>query len=103
MHGPEQVDAHHLRHTARISLICLVHLRLQERLCVSRLDAHDWKVCFCKPVKEPLRQWPGLEANPFESKGRILEHPQQILRMARHLDLAANLPKFVDDANCSLF
>src|ERR1700724_419435 len=93
MHGPEQVNAYHLRYTAGIALICLVHLRLQESLCVSRLDAHDWEVCFGKPVKEPLRQRSGREANPFKSKRRILEHPQQILRMARHLRLAANLSK----------
>jgi len=78
MRGPEQVNAYHLRYTARIALICLVHLRLQKSLCVSRLNAHDWEVCFGKPVKEPLRQRAGLEANPFKLKRRILEHPQHM-------------------------
>jgi len=78
MHGPEQVNAYHLRYTARIALICLVHLRLQKSLCVSRLNAHDWEVWFGKPVKEPLRQRAGLEANPFKLKRRILEHPQHM-------------------------
>ena len=41
MNGPEQVDAHHLSDAARIVAVGLVHLRLQERLGVTRLDADD--------------------------------------------------------------
>jgi hypothetical protein len=42
----------------------------------TRLEGLLWQAC------QRARQTSGLEADPFKAKRRILEHPQQILRLA---------------------
>ena len=74
MHGSEQVDAHHLSDAASIVAVGLVHLRLQERLGVARLDADDRQPGRGQPAVEPLRQRPGFEPDPLEPPGWIPEH-----------------------------
>jgi hypothetical protein len=42
MHWPEQVDPHHLGDAARVIAIALVHLRLEESLCMPRFNAESY-------------------------------------------------------------
>ena len=77
MDRPEQVDAHHLSNATSIVAVGLVHLRLQERLGVARLDADDWG--------------PGSASS------------QQVVWMAGHLQFATDLARLVQNAQRGLF
>ena len=103
MNRPEQVDAHHLSDAASIVAVGLVHLRLQERLGVARLDADDREPGRGQPAVEPLRQRTGFEPDPLEPPGWIPEHLRQVVWMAGHLQFATDLARLVQNAQRSLF
>ena len=103
MNGPEQVDAHHLSNATSIVAVGLVHLRLQERLGVARLDADDREPGRGQPAVEPLGQWAGFEPDPLEPPGRIPEHLHQVVWMAGHLQFATDLARLVQNAQRGLF
>ena len=73
VHRSEQVDPHHLRDAARIVAIALVHLRLQKRLGMPRLDADRRHACFRQSAEQPLRQRPGFETDTYKPPCGILK------------------------------
>jgi hypothetical protein len=58
---------------ACVIAIRLVRLRLRERFHMTRPDPDDGEPGTRQPLKEPLRQGPGLETDPFNVQGRILQ------------------------------
>jgi hypothetical protein len=54
MHGPEQIDTHHLCDATSIIAIALVDLRLEERLRMTGLNADHWQSSLCQPAEQPL-------------------------------------------------
>lgn len=96
----EQADPHHLRNPACIVAVTLVDLlRVQERLHMTGLNAHDWQVGFRQTIDQPLRQRTCLDPNP-----RILDtdrgqQNRNVIRLARNRAFANDLANFINDAN----
>ncbi|MCP1886534.1 UNVERIFIED_ORG: hypothetical protein J2R75_010269 [Bradyrhizobium elkanii] len=104
MDRPEQADAHHLRNATRIIAVALVHLRLEERLGMSRLDADYQQASLRQPAEQPLRQRSSLEPNPIKPPNRIVECSKKIIvRVTHQLRFPANAARFVDNAQGRLF
>ena len=93
---------HHLRDAARIVAVRLVDLCLQHRPHVPRLDTDHRQDCFGERAVEPLRQRPGFQSNPLEVVGRVLQHRQQSIRLARHLRFPNNPTHLVHNADAGL-
>lgn len=70
---------------------------------MTRLDADDRQPGARQPLKKPLRQGPGLETDPFNVQGRILQDGEEIVRVADDPHLAADPAGFIDNANRGLF
>jgi hypothetical protein len=85
MDGPEQVDAHHLSDAASIVAVGFVHLRLQERFGVARLDADDQQSGRGQPALEPLRHWTGFESDPLEPPSWSPEHLHKVILVTCYL------------------
>jgi transposase len=59
--------------------------------------------CCRQAAEQPLRQWSGLETDSLQTPGAVAKGPREILGMARHLRLPADLAALVDDAHGRLF
>src|SRR5215207_9135305 len=76
--GTKEIDPHHLGDAAGIAAVARVHLIVQERFGVMRLDAHDRQARLRQSVEEPLREQTRLKPDPLELPGWILRTAQKI-------------------------
>ena len=70
---------------------------------MTRLDADDRQPGARQPLEKPLRHGPGLETDPFNGQGRILQDGEEIVAVADDLHLAADPARFIDNTNRGLF
>src|SRR5205085_601574 len=74
--------------------------RSRPRISLSTANAFS---CSSQAAEQPLRQGPGLEADSLQTPGPVVKGSREILGVARHLRLPADLAALVDDAHGRLF
>src|SRR5215470_9000430 len=102
MHRAIKPRPHHLRDAAGVVAVCLVDLRLQHRLHVSRLNTDHRQACFSESAEQPLRQWPSFQSNSLEVVGGVRQHRQESVRFTRQLHFPHDPARVIHNADTRL-
>ena len=99
VHRPEPAQAHQLGDAAGILTISLHRHGLEGGAHMARLEQFHRQAGRLQASKEPLRQRPGLQADPRHRRPMCREPGDQHLRFAGHLGLFHDLALGIYDAH----